>query len=83
MSEVLVEDKDTNEELSWHLKGNWGPIKEEITSSDLKVVGEIPSELKGTYIRNGFNPRSGSSDHWFFGNGMLCLLYTSPSPRDS
>ena len=55
MSEVLVEDKDTNEELSWHLKGNWGPIKEEITSSDLKVVGEIPSELKGTYIRNGFN----------------------------
>ncbi len=71
MSEVLVEDKDTNEELSWHLKGNWGPIKEEITSSDLQVVGEIPSGLKGTYIRNGFNPRSGSSDHWFFGNGML------------
>ena len=44
MSEVLVEDKDTNEELSWHLKGNWGPIDEEMASSDLKVVGEIPCE---------------------------------------
>lgn len=59
------------EELPWHLKGNWAPVQDELSVDDLHVDGEIPSELRGLYLRNGMNPRSGWSDHWFFGNGMV------------
>ncbi len=59
------------EELPWHLRGNWAPVQDELTVSDLEVEGEIPRELNGIYIRNGMNPRSGWSDHWFFGTGMV------------
>lgn len=60
-----------SEELPWHLKGNWAPVQDEQNVGDLPVEGEIPRELNGLYLRNGMNPRSGWSEHWFFGNGMV------------
>ena len=45
-------------EKPWHLKGNWAPVNEEITIDNLEVVGEIPKDLDGMYIRNGMNPQS-------------------------
>lgn len=62
---------DESTELSWHLQGNFAPVADEVTVGDLEVRGELPDGLNGTYIRGGFNPQSGHSDHWFFGNGML------------
>ena len=70
MSQNLF-DASKVDETAWHLQGNWAPVKEELTVSDLEVKGEVPKEINGLYIRNGMNPRSGFSDHWFFGNGML------------
>jgi len=70
MSQNLF-DASKVDETAWHLQGNWAPVKEEITVSDLEIKGEVPKEINGLYIRNGMNPRSGYSDHWFFGNGML------------
>ena len=70
MSQNLF-DASKVDETAWHLQGNWAPVKEEITVSDLEVKGEVPKEINGLYVRNGMNPRSGYSDHWFFGNGML------------
>ena len=71
----LSPKKDTPKELDpkkyWHLQGNWAPVQEEKNIDELEVIGEIPKELNGQYIRNGMNPRSGYSDHWFFGNGMV------------
>jgi len=64
-------DASNVDENAWHLQGNWAPVKEELTVSELEVKGEVPKEINGLYIRNGMNPRSGYSDHWFFGNGML------------
>ena len=64
-------DASKVDETAWHLQGNWAPVKEELTVSDLEVKGEVPKEINGLYVRNGMNPRSGFSDHWFFGNGML------------
>lgn len=55
----------------WHLRGNWAPVLDEITDQSLRVDGVIPPELEGVYIRTGPNPASGSSPHWFFGDGML------------
>ncbi len=57
--------------LPWHLKDNWAPVLDERTDFDLRVDGVIPPELVGTYVRTGPNPASGTSAHWFFGDGML------------
>ena len=57
--------------LPWHLRGNWAPLLQERTASGLQVEGTIPPELSGTYIRTGPNPKSGSSPHWFLGDGMV------------
>ena len=61
----------TAEGVSWHLQGNWAPVLDEIDAGPLVVRGEIPNELAGDYIRAGMNPRSGWSEHWFAGTGML------------
>ena len=54
----------------WWLQDNFAPV-EETEATDLPVTGSIPSALHGTYIRNGSNPSSGESTHWFFGDGMV------------
>ena len=70
MSQSLF-DTDAVDKNAWHLQGNWGPVEKELEAKDLTVKGKIPEGLNGLYVRNGMNPRSGYSDHWFFGNGML------------
>lgn len=57
--------------VPFHLRGNFAPVLEEVTAFDLPVQGAIPRELCGEYVRNGPNPVSGQSDHWFVGDGML------------
>lgn len=58
-------------ELPFHLRGNYAPVQEEVTAFDLPVTGSIPPSLRGRYVRNGPNPKSGVSPHWFTGDGML------------
>jgi carotenoid cleavage dioxygenase len=58
-------------ELPFHLRGNYAPVQEEVTAFDLPVTGAIPPELSGLYLRNGPNPKSGTSAHWFVGDGMV------------
>ena len=58
-------------ELPFHLRGNYAPVQQEITAFDLPVEGAIPPEITGLYLRNGPNPKSGWSAHWFLGDGML------------
>ncbi|MEM8905095.1 MAG: carotenoid oxygenase family protein, partial [Actinomycetota bacterium] len=58
-----------------YLEGNYGPVTEEITAFDLPVIGELPTELAGRYLRNGPNPATPPADpaghHWFMGDGMV------------
>ena len=62
-----------------YLEGNFAPIIEEVTATNLQVEGELPQELNGRYLGNGPNPidlASGSNHHWFVGSGMvhgICL----------
>ena len=56
MSQSLF-DKETSDSEAWHLQGNWGPVKEELTSSELYVKGKITEGLNGLYVRNGINTR--------------------------
>lgn len=59
------------EEKPFHLQGNFAPVRDEVTAYDLPVVGALPPELTGLYARQSANPRSGVSDHWFMGDGMV------------
>ena len=55
------------------LKGIYAPIATEITADDLTVIGEIPKDLDGAYLRNGPNPifQPRGRYHWFDGDGMV------------
>jgi carotenoid cleavage dioxygenase len=61
----------TTDDLPVFLRGNWAPLKEERTVTDLQVIGRIPTELDGRYLRNGANPVTGFADHPFLGDGMI------------
>ena len=68
----------TTTETNIYLAGNYGPVTEEVTAFDLPVVGELPVELNGRYLRNGPNPAAeidvrarASTHHWFMGDGMV------------
>ncbi|MEY9968485.1 carotenoid cleavage dioxygenase-like enzyme [Streptacidiphilus sp. MAP12-16] len=54
-----------------HLLGNFAPVADEATLTDLPVTGTIPPDLTGWYLRNGPNPQQASSAHWFLGDGMV------------
>lgn len=58
-------------ETPFHLKDNFAPVTEERDDTGLEVIGSIPPALNGRLLRNGPNPQTGWSDHWFFGNGMI------------
>ena len=45
--------------LPFHLRGNFAPVPDEVTAFDLPVDGAIPPELRGRYLRNGPNPKTG------------------------
>ncbi|NEO88452.1 MAG: 9-cis-epoxycarotenoid dioxygenase [Spirulina sp. SIO3F2] len=55
------------------LQGNFAPIRQESAAENLPVIGEIPPELSGMFVRNGPNPQFDpiGQYHWFDGDGML------------
>lgn len=61
-------------DASPYIAGNYAPVTTEQTLTDLKVVGQIPTELEGRLLRNGPNPLDVadiSTHHWFLGDGMV------------
>ena len=55
------------------LSGPFAPVLEETTVLNLPVIGRLPQELNGRYLRNGPNPMrlDDSHYHWFMGPGMV------------
>ena len=57
-----------------YLEGNFAPVREEHTLTELEVTGTIPGHLDGRYLRNGPNPvrePDPATHHWFLGSGMV------------
>jgi 8'-apo-carotenoid 13,14-cleaving dioxygenase len=57
-----------------YLETNFAPVKEEVTAFDLPIIGEMPKDLNGRYLRNGPNPIDNVdplTHHWFLGDGMV------------
>ena len=57
-----------------YLSGNFAPVEDEFTATELQVTGEIPHELNGRFLRIGPNPVNNpdpKTHHWFLGSGMV------------
>ncbi len=56
-----------------YLEGLWTPVHDEVVADDLEVIGEVPKDLNGVYLRNGPNPKYQPRGryHVFDGDGML------------
>ena len=58
-----------------YLKGHFAPVDTEYTASapDLKIIGDIPKDLEGVYVRNSHNQvhEPMGRYHPFDGDGML------------
>ena len=59
-----------------YVAGNFAPLRSEVTAFDLEVIGQIPEELNGRFLRIGPNPLDEPDlvrlvrYHWFAGTGM-------------
>jgi carotenoid cleavage dioxygenase-like enzyme len=61
-----------------HLSGVFAPVDDEINAADLPVVGKIPEDLRGVYLRNGPNPKFpplGSYTYPLDGDGMIHAVW--------
>jgi carotenoid cleavage dioxygenase len=57
-----------------YLEGNFAPIPDETTTTDLPVTGTLPEALDGWLLRIGPNPVGPvdpATHHWFLGTGMV------------
>jgi carotenoid cleavage dioxygenase len=60
-------------EMNPFLRGNFAPVRSEDDFLELRVIGELPRGLSGTYYRNGPNPAFEPLGryHFFDGDGMI------------
>jgi 8'-apo-carotenoid 13,14-cleaving dioxygenase len=71
---TMLDDRSAGATGNIYLDGNYGPVADEVTTFDLAVIGELPEDLNGRYLRNGPNPfdvPDVSNHHWFVGDGMV------------
>jgi carotenoid cleavage dioxygenase-like enzyme len=63
--------------LNPYLQGLYEPVAKETTALELPVIGEIPKDLYGAFVRNGPNPAEAPAGlhHWFDGDGMVHAIY--------
>jgi len=63
----------TTTAVNAYLSDNFAPVKQEIEVEHLTVIGELPVDLTGMFVRNGPNPQFSPLGHyhWFDGDGML------------
>jgi carotenoid cleavage dioxygenase-like enzyme len=73
---MVARTADTGE-ANPYLLGVYAPVGTEIDAGDLQVIGEIPKDLNGVYLRNGPNPRFAPEGryHWFDGDGMIHAVH--------
>jgi carotenoid cleavage dioxygenase len=59
------------------LKGNYEPVHDELSVANLSIIGEIPKDFQGIYMRNGPNPALPQISYTYplDGDGMLHAIY--------
>ena len=69
---------------SLYLTDNFAPVHRERTVEDLTVIGELPAELSGMFLRVGANPQFPPLGryHWLDGDGMIHGVQLSNGKAD-
>ena len=65
---------ERQEARNYFLSGNFEPVADEHTASAVEVVGRLPDDLSGSFLRIGPNPQfvpDVALYHWFDGDGMI------------
>ena len=59
-----------------YMTGAWTPNFDEYNATDLEVIGEIPTDIDGVYVRNTENPVHAPIGlyHPFDGDGMIHVM---------
>ena len=59
-----------------YLKGGWTPNYDEYNATDMEVIGEIPKDIDGVYVRNTENQihEPIGRYHPFDGDGMIHMI---------
>ncbi|MFC3052591.1 carotenoid oxygenase family protein [Kordiimonas pumila] len=59
-----------------YMNGAWTPNFDEYNATDMEVIGEIPSDIDGVYVRNTENPvhEAIGKYHPFDGDGMVHIM---------
>lgn len=65
-----------NDDAHPYRSGPWKPNFEEVNATELEVIGEIPRDISGVYLRNTENPVHPSIGYYhpFDGDGMLHMM---------
>jgi carotenoid cleavage dioxygenase len=73
LADELAQDRKPGWPDHPFLRGNFAPVAQEIEELQPRIVGKIPAELNGVFVRNGPNPQFPPlrNYHWFDGDGML------------
>lgn len=60
-----------------NLQGGFAPVDKEMVLDQFEVIGKIPEDLNGLYVRNGPVPQFEpiGKYHWYDGDGMLQAVY--------
>ncbi len=68
-----VETDHTGTTPNPYLRGAYEPVRDEVALDALRVTGDLPDGLRGTFLRNGPNPLFPplGEYHLFDGDGML------------
>lgn len=59
-----------------YMNGAWTPVREEFNATDMQVIGEIPTDIDGVYLRNTENPvfEPIGRYHPFDGDGVIHMV---------
>ena len=60
-----------------NLQGGFAPIDQELMVKEFEVIGKIPKDFSGMYVRNGPVPQHTPKGkyHWYDGDGMLHAVH--------
>ena len=65
------------------VRGGFAPVHSEKDGAVLEVLGRIPGDVRGVYVKNGpnaqFPPEPGTPYHWFDGDGMVHAVFLDGS----
>jgi carotenoid cleavage dioxygenase-like enzyme len=69
----MLDETDLPEGTQLYLSGVFAPVLDELTDTNLTIIGEIPRDLDGLFVHNGPNPRfrPNVGHSWFDGDGMV------------